>query len=153
MSLSIRFSRLPRRWALWIGLGLILRLTFIWFPRAIDDDTWDYLELGRNLLHDGVYGLGAGSTLAPTLFRLPGYPLFLAVCDQLFGPLLHGGWLTSVYLLQSVFDIAGGLLLAVFAYRFISPRAGEIALALAMLCPFTAASLRQKRPARATRAR
>jgi hypothetical protein len=139
MSLSIRFSRLPRRWALWIGLGLILRLTFIWFPRAIDDDTWDYLELGRNLLHDGVYGLGAGSTLAPTLFRLPGYPLFLAVCDQLFGPLLHGGWLTSVYLLQSVFDIAGGLLLAVFAYRFISPRAGEIALALAMLCPFTAA--------------
>lgn len=131
--------RPPRRWLLWIGLGLLLRITFIWFPRGIDDDTWDYLEIGRNLLHHGVYGVGAGSTLSPTLFRLPGYPIFLAACEQLFTPLLHGNWLVGVYFFQTLADLGGGLLLALFAFRAISPRAGEIALALAMLCPFTAA--------------
>ncbi len=136
---SLRPSRWPRRWPLWIALGFILRLYFIWFPRTIDDDTWDYLELGRNLLHHWVYGLGSGNNLGPSLFRLPAYPIVLAVCNQLFGSLPHSGWLVALYLFQSVIDIVGCLLLAAFAYRLISPRAGEIALALAVLCPFTAA--------------
>jgi hypothetical protein len=132
-------SRWPRRWPLWIALGFILRLYFIWSPRTIDDDTWDYLELGRNLLHHWVYGLGSGDDLAPSLFRLPAYPIILAIFNQLFGSLPHSGWLVALYLFQSAIDIVGCLLLATFAYRFISPRAGEIALALAVLCPFTAA--------------
>jgi hypothetical protein len=139
MHRSLRPSRWPRRWPLWIALGFILRLYFIWFPRTIDDDTLDYLELGRNLLHHGVYGLGSRDHLAPSLFRLPAYPIILAVFHQLFGCLPHDRWLIALYLFQSVIDIVGCLLLAAFAYRFISPRAGEIALALAMLCPFTAA--------------
>ena len=134
-----RPARLPCRWLLWIGLGFVLRLAFIWFPRTVDDDTWDYLELGRNLLQHGVYAVGSGSSLSPTLFRLPGYPIFLGVCNQLLGQLPHSGWLVVVYLLQAVADLGGGVLLAIFAYRTIAPRAGEIALALAMLCPFTAA--------------
>ena len=132
-------SRWPRRWPLWIALGFILRLIFIWSPRTIDDDTWDYLELGRNLLHHWVYGLGSGDDLAPSLFRLPAYPIMLAACNQLFGNLPHSGWLVALYLFQSIVDLVGCLLLAAFAYRCISPRAGEIALALAALCPFTAA--------------
>jgi len=135
---SHRLWHWPRRWPIWVALGFILRLYFIWSPRTIDDDTWDYLELGRNLLHHWVYGLGAGDDLAPSLFRLPGYPIVLAICHQLFANLPHGGWLVALYLFQSLVDIGGGLLLAAFAYRCISPRAGEIALALAMLCPFTA---------------
>lgn len=136
---SLHPSRWPRHWPLWIALGFILRLYFIWSPRTIDDDTWDYLELGRNLLHHWVYGLGSGDDLAPSLFRLPAYPILLAICNQLFGSLPHSEWLVALYLFQSVIDIAGCLLLAAFAYRLISPRAGEIALALAVLCPFTAA--------------
>jgi len=136
---SPRPSRWPRRWPLWIALGFILRLYFIWSPRTIDDDTWDYLDLGRNLLHHWVYGLGSGDDLAPSLFRLPAYPIVLGVFHQLFGNLPHSGWLVAVYLFQSVIDIVGCLPLAAFAYRLISPRAGEIALALAVLCPFTAA--------------
>jgi len=132
-------SRWPRRWPLWIALGFILRLYFIWDPRTIDDDTWDYLNLGRNLLHHWVYGLGSGDDLNPSLFRLPAYPIVLAVFHQLFGNLPHGGWFVALYLFQSVIDLVGCLLLAVFAYRCISPRAGEIALALAVLCPFPAA--------------
>lgn len=139
MSRSIRLPVPSRRWFLWIGLGVLLRLVFIYFPRTIDDDTWDYLELGRNLLHHGVYGLGAGDDLAPSLFRLPGYPIVLAVFHQFFGGLSHGGWLVAVYLFQAIIDIGACLLLAAFAYRCISPRAGEIALALSALCPFTAA--------------
>jgi hypothetical protein len=69
---------------------------------------------------------------------LPGYPVVLAIFHQLFGSLPNGGWLVALYLFQSAVDIGGGLLLAAFVYRCISPRAGEIALALAMLCPFTA---------------
>jgi hypothetical protein len=136
---SLRFARWPRRWPLWISFGIVLRLYFIWSPRGIDDDTWDYLELGRNLMLHGVYGIGSGSALSPTLFRLPGYPILLAACNLLLGQLPHSGWLVALFLLQSAADIAGGILLALFAYRWISPRAGEIALALAMLCPFTAA--------------
>jgi hypothetical protein len=132
--------RLPNpRWLLWVGLGLFLRLVFIYFPRTIDDDTQDYLELGKNLLRHGVYGLGSGDDLSPSLFRLPGYPIVLAVFHQLFGGLPNGGWMVALYLFQTVADIGAGVLLAVLLYRMISPRAGEIALALAMLCPFTAA--------------
>lgn len=132
-------SRWPRRWPLWIALGFLLRLYFIWSPRTIDDDTWDYLELGRNLLHHWVYGLGSGDDLNPSLFRLPAYPIVLGIFHQLFGNLPHGGWFVALYLFQSVVDIVGCVLLAAFAYRLISPRAGEIALALAVLCPFTVA--------------
>ena len=139
MPTALHPSRWPRRWPLWIALGFILRLIFIWSPRTIDDDTWDYLELGRNLLHHWVYGLGSGNDLSPSLFRLPAYPIILAAFHQLFGNLPHSGWLVALYLFQSIVDLVGCLLLAAFAYRCISPRAGEIALALAALCPFTAA--------------
>src|SRR5580698_201364 len=121
MPSSLRPSHWPRRWPIWIALGFILRLYFIWSPRTVDDDTWDYLDLGSNLLHHWVYGLGSGDDLAPSLFRLPGYPIVLAIFHQLFGNLPHSGWFVALYLFQSLVDIGGGLLLAAFAYRCISP--------------------------------
>jgi hypothetical protein len=124
-----------KRWILWIAAGVLLRLILIAFPRPSDDDTGVYLELGHNLLHHGVYGMGDGDDLTPSLFRLPGYPLFLAMIEQLFS----GVWLNAVFVVQAAADLAGGLLLAAFARRFLSRRATEVALALAMLCPFTAA--------------
>jgi len=134
----IRLIALPRRWLLWISAGLVLRLVFIYFPRPIDPDTWDYLQLGHNLLHHGIYGLGTGSDISPSLFRLPGYPIFLAVFEQLFARTWPHTWLNAVFLAQAAADMGAGLLLAVFARRHVRPRAAEIALALAMLCPFTA---------------
>ena len=128
-----------RRVWLWIALGLVLRLLLIWFPRLTDDDTADYLELGRNLLHHGIYGLGSGDDIAPTLFRLPAYPIILAIFESLFARLWPASWITALLVAQALTDIVSGLLIASFVRRFLSPRAGEIALALAMLCPFTAA--------------
>jgi 4-amino-4-deoxy-L-arabinose transferase-like glycosyltransferase len=128
-----------RRVWLWIALGLILRLLLIWFPRLTDDDTSDYLELGRNLLHHGIYGLGSGDDVAPTLFRLPAYPVILAIFESLFARLWPTSWITVLLVVQAIADIVSGLLIASFVRRQISDRAGEIALVLAMLCPFTAA--------------
>jgi Dolichyl-phosphate-mannose-protein mannosyltransferase len=128
----------PRRWLLWIAAGLALRLLFIYFPRPGDDDTNDYLELGHNLLHHGIYGMTEGSVISPSTYRVPGYPIFLAVYQQLFSHFWPNGWWNAVYFTQTATDLLGGILLALFARRFLSPRAAEIALALAMLCPFTA---------------
>jgi len=136
---SIHPSRWPRRWPLWISLGLLLRLIFLWFPRPGDDDTLDYLELGHNLLHHGVYGLGSGPGISPTMFRLTAYPIFLATFQALFARFWPDSWLNTVFLAQIIADLAGGLLLADFARRHFGSRAAEIALVLAMLCPFTAA--------------
>ena len=137
----VRFNRLipRRRWLLWIGIGFALRLLLLWFPRPVEDDTADYLQLGHNLLHHGIYGVGIGDDISASLFRLPGYPLILATFEQLFSRIWPHGWINAVLLLQVLADMAGGLLLASFARRYLSDRAAEITLALAMLCPFTAA--------------
>jgi hypothetical protein len=139
MSPSVSFSRWPRRWLLWIAAGLVLRLLFIYFPRPVDDDTWEYLQLGHNLLHYGVYGMGAGAYLSVTEYRLPGYPIFLGIFELLFARIWPDTWLNAVLFVQTAADLAAGLLLAAFARRHLSVRAAEVALALAMLCPFTAA--------------
>ncbi len=123
-------SRVQRRW-LWLGAGLLLRLALIYFPRPGDDDTGAYLELGRNLLHHGVYGMTADNgTIAPSLYRLPGYPVVLA---------LFGGHLRIVEIVQSLMDLWGCWLLSLVVTRERGERAGEAALALGSLCLFTAA--------------
>jgi hypothetical protein len=130
--------RLPRSWWIWIAFGSALRLAFIIFPRPGDDDTSDYLELGHNLLHHGIYGFNDGATISPTLFRLPGYPIFLAIFEQLFAGIWPHAWLNSVYLFQGAADVASGILLAMFVRRHLGPSSAQLTLALAMLCPFTA---------------
>jgi hypothetical protein len=135
----MKLSPTRKRSVIWIACGVLLRVILIAFPRPGDDDTGIYLELGNNLLHHGVYGMAHGQAVTPSLFRLPGYPLILAVTEQLFSGIWQHGWLNAVFIFQAAADLAGGLLLAAFVGRFLSPRAAEVALALAMLCPFTAA--------------
>jgi hypothetical protein len=123
---------------MWIAAGVLLRLILIVFPRPGDDDTGVYLELGHNLLHRGIYGIADGDDLTPSLFRLPGYPILLATVELAFAKIWPNTWLNVVFAMQALADLAGGLLLAAFARRFLSSRAAEVVLALAMLCPFTA---------------
>jgi hypothetical protein len=139
MPFRFHLPRLPRSWWIWIFLGLALRLVFIVFPRPGDDDTADYLELGHNLLHRGIYGMTQGASIAPTLFRLPGYPIFLAVFELIFARIWPRTWLNTVYIAQIIADLTGGILLACLVRRHFGLRAAHIALALAVLCPFTAA--------------
>jgi hypothetical protein len=123
-------TRPQRKWA-WLAAGLLLRLVLIYFPRSFDDDTTAYLELGRNLLHHGTYGMTLDSgAIQPSLFRLPGYPIFLA---------LLGGKFWLVEIVQSLLDLWGSWLLSLAVGRKLGERAAEWTLALSTMCLFTAA--------------
>jgi Dolichyl-phosphate-mannose-protein mannosyltransferase len=117
-----------------LTLGLALRLWFLRHPMPPDDDTDVYAELATNLFHHGVYGLGAGGGIDPTLIRLPGYPLFLGLIFFLFG----AGNFTAAIWAQIAIDLLGCWLIARFVREQVSERAGTVAIFLAALCPFTA---------------
>jgi hypothetical protein len=113
-----------------LSLGALLRIVLMIYPRSRDDDTDAYLELGRNLLHHGTYGfMGDDGIVSPALFRLPGYPIFLAAL---------GGHELLVYIIQSALELFGCVLLALCLRRYCGQRAGLAALALSTTCFFTA---------------
>ena len=126
--------RVPR-YALPLALGLLLRLWFVHHNPDLSGDPLIYGAIARNLVEHGVYGFDAG---APTLIRLPGYPLFLAACFSLFG-VEH--YLPVLYV-QVLVDLLSCWLLARLAARLAPAerreRAGLWTLWLAALCPFTA---------------
>jgi hypothetical protein len=128
---------LPRKW--WIGLlalaaGAVLRLWFIHAYPEVQGDPLIYGSIARNWLLHGVYGTTTSGALRPTLIRLPGYPLFLAVCFRLFGVEHYH----AVMFAQTAIDLASCLLIAAFVLRIWNERAAWWALWLAALCPFTA---------------
>jgi hypothetical protein len=125
--------------ALALSAGLALRLWMLKHFFELDGDPLIYGSLAKNLLLHGSYALsGSGGELYSTLIRLPGYPLFLALCFRIFGMENYA----SVAWVQIPLELAGCLLLADFAAR-IAPAplrigAAHCTLWLAALCPFTA---------------
>lgn len=117
-----------------LAAGLLLRLWFIHYYPVVDGDSLVYGEIARNWFWHGTYGFTKAFGIRPTLIRLPGYPLFLGICFFLFGI----GHYSIVLLLQTVLDLTSCLLVAGFAARTVSLRAGVATLYLAALCPFTA---------------
>jgi hypothetical protein len=125
-----------------LGAGLVLRLTMLKQFFDIHGDPLIYGGLAKNLLLHGSYALtGGGGELCPTLIRLPGYPLFLALCFRLFGMENY----VSAAWVQIALELAGCLLLVDFAGRIarrsgtgFSRGAAHATLWLAALCPFTA---------------
>jgi hypothetical protein len=105
----------------------------------VSGDSCLYGGMAKNLILHGQYALTDGSgALHPTLMRLPGYPLFLALCFRLFG--------MENYFSASCVQIALALLscwlLFLFVYRLTPEKhrmsAAQATLWLAALCPFTA---------------
>ena len=122
--------------ALALACGLLLRLFFLFRFAHVAGDSLLYGAIAGNLLRHGVYGFAtyAGTTLVrPTLIRLPGYPLFLALCFRVFGVDRY----TPVLLLQIFIDLVTCGLVARLAARLFGTRAGLAALWLGALCPFT----------------
>lgn len=117
-----------------LAAGLLLRLWFIHHYPALDGDPLIYGEIARNWFWHGCYGFRTAEGFRPTLIRLPGYPLFLGIGFFLFGVDQFG----KILWLQAGIDLITCLLLAGFAARTISRRAGIATLYLAALCPFTA---------------
>lgn len=118
-----------------LAAGLALRLWFILHAARIAGDTLVYGDIAKNWLQHGIYGFTQSTGLPhPTLIRLPGYPLFLALCFTLFGVEHY----TAVMLLQSIIDLVTCLILSRLALHLFGPRTALITLWLAAICPFTA---------------
>jgi hypothetical protein len=116
--------------------GLLLRLWFIHHAARIEGDTLIYGNIAKNLLQHGVYGfVQTPHGPAPTLIRLPGYPLFLALCFSILGVDRY----FAVMHVQCVIDLFTCVLIAALARRLFGPRAALFALWLGALCPFTSA--------------
>ena len=118
-----------------MALGLALRLLFVVHTPRIAGDTLIYGDIAKNWMQHGVYGFSqTASGPVPTLIRLPGYPLFLALCFAIFG----ADHYRAVMVVQCLIDLATCLLVADLARRLFGQRAGLVVLWLAALCPFTA---------------
>ena len=131
------------QWPWWLGWrffaalggGLGLRLWMMRrFPQS-DVDTQIYGDLAKNMLLHGQFAITDGSgVIHSTLIRLPGYPLFLAACFQVFGVANY----QAVIYVQIAIELAAWVLLADFVRRIWNERAGWNTLWLAALCPFPA---------------
>lgn len=114
----------------------------IWMLRKffeVNGDSQIYGGMAKNLLWQGRYAVSDGAgVLHSTLIRLPGYPLFLALCFRLFGMENY----FAAACLQILLEILGCFLLAMAAWRISPPAfrvpAAHATLWLAALCPFTA---------------
>lgn len=115
-------------------VGMLLRIWFIHYYPVIDGDTLVYGAIAHNWFWNGIYALPQNGLIRPTLIRLPGYPLFLAICFLFFGVNHYSG----ILFLQAIIDLCTCLLVAGFAARTVSQRAGVATLYLAAFCPFTA---------------
>lgn len=125
--------------ALPLAVGLALRLWMLGKLFDVNGDMLIYGDLAKNLLLHSQFALTLpGGSIYSTLIRLPGYPLFLALCFKVFGMENY----FAAACVQIVLDLLGCLMVAGFAGRIASPSASRGAalatLWLAALCPFTA---------------
>ena len=96
-----------------LGAGLALRLYLVLrFPMNAAADSATYVELARNWLERGVYGVPINGVLTAVDIRAPGYPAFLAVMMAAF----HGSHV-AILLAQVVVDLATCCVIALLASR------------------------------------
>jgi len=139
-------KQISRRRRVWFACALLLVVAFgfrlfiaLRLPNDTPDDGRVYAQIARNVLDRHVYSHDSQPPFAPSLIRLPGYPLFLAGLYAVFG---HDNN-TAVRIAQAIIDTATCALVAVVAFLWV-PReerkttAAIAALSLAAICPFTA---------------
>ena len=109
-----------------------------WLPNDAPDDGRVYEQMARNVLEQHVYSHDPEPPYAPSLIRLPGYPLFLAAIYSVFGHGNNG----AVRIVQARVDTATCVLIALLAFFWQPDQKKKLASALAALaltavCPFT----------------
>lgn len=114
-----------------IALGIGLRLLFVFRFPAVTPDGRLYRSIAETWARFGVYGTDPAS---PSALRMPGYPAFLAGIHLLFGSIRP----TTVFLIQTVVDLATCVLVGLMGTVLFGKRVGQAAFVLALLCPFTA---------------
>ena len=108
-------------------------------PNDAPDDGRVYDQIARNVLERHVYSHDSEPPYAPSLIRMPGYPLFLAGVYSLSA---HDDK-TAVRIVQALVDTATCGLIALVAFLWEPDerrkrRSSIAALGLAAVCPFTA---------------
>jgi hypothetical protein len=109
-----------------------------WLPNDAPDDGRIYAQMARNVLEQHVYSHESAAPYAPSLIRLPGYPLFLSTIYSIYGHTNNG----AVRIVQALIDTATCGLIALLAFYWqpdeSRKRASALAaLVLAAVCPFT----------------
>jgi hypothetical protein len=129
----------------WLSCSLLLLVAFgfrvfiaLRLPNDSPDDGRVYAQIALNVLERHVYSHDSEPPYAPSLIRLPGYPLFLASIYAVAG---HGNS-TAVRMVQAVIDTATCGLIALIAFQWMPDdewkRISAIsALLLAAVNPFT----------------
>lgn len=107
-------------------------------PNDAPDDGRVYDQIARNALERHVYSHESEPPFAPSLIRMPGYPLFLAGVYSVSG---HNGK-TAARIVQALMDTATCAMIAFVAFLWEPEerrkrRSSIAALALAAVCPFT----------------
>jgi hypothetical protein len=108
-------------------------------PNDSPDDGRVYDQIARNVREKHVYSHESEAPFAPSLIRMPGYPLFLAGIYSL----VANNDKTTVRIVQSLMDTATCAMIALVAFLWEPDekrkrRSSIAALALAAICPFTA---------------
>ncbi|HEV7747002.1 MAG TPA: glycosyltransferase family 39 protein [Pyrinomonadaceae bacterium] len=108
-------------------------------PNDSPDDGRVYDQIARNIREKHVYSHDSEPPFAPSLIRMPGYPLFLAGIYSLG----TGNDKTTVRVVQALVDTATCAMIAFLAFLWEPDekrkhRSSIAALVLAAVCPFTA---------------
>ena len=114
--------------AVLVRIGWVLHLPVDESALRVLPDQVEYLQLGRNLLHNHsleFYDERFDSTVRA--YRTPGYPLLVAMC---------GANLTIVRLVQALLDTSTVLAACFLARRWLSPGAAFSAAAIVAVNPF-----------------
>src|ERR1044072_2422975 len=83
-------------------------------PNDEPDDGRVYSQIARNVLEQHVYSHDSQPPYAPSLIRLPGYPVFLVGIYTVFGV----GNNTAVRVVHAVIDTATCVLIALVAFEW-----------------------------------
>lgn len=113
-------------------LSLLLRIGWGIAQRSHPDprlgDQFEYLSLGRNLLHHGELKFhDARFDDDVYAYRTPGYPVFVALC---------GGNVTAIRIAQALLDTLTVLAVYLLARRWLSPNGSLVAALFVAFNPF-----------------
>jgi 4-amino-4-deoxy-L-arabinose transferase-like glycosyltransferase len=122
-----------------VVLAAAFRIAVVhYLPNDTTDDSLGYEQLARNMLEHHVYSHLAEPPYAPSIVRLPGYPLFLAAIYSVFGHTNN----SAVRIVQALIDTGTCVLVGLLAWLWQPDQRRKIAtaiaaLALAAINPFT----------------
>lgn len=112
-----------------VVLGLVIRILFALYleNKLYWDDEFDYDRLAAQIIESKIYTNEGG---APTAFRAPGYPLFLALNYAIFGRHFF-----AVRMVQALVDCLTLILIFIIARQIFNQKVANISALLYVIYP------------------